>query len=143
MKRIRNFLLAGMLVIMSVLSAPVNAEAATTYRDDWYTYRVTGATASDDVVKIKKNTETGKYIGVCSYSDSSYDSVAISGYVPSASGSTMLTTITTSVSKYRQAGDVQTFSATTSNDYARFSLKIECTSGVATNKGYVYWVSNS
>lgn len=141
MKKISKLLFAIMLLLMSVLTVPVEAEAAKTYRDDWYTYSIAGATASDDVVVVKRNPDK-LYTGVCNYSDSSSDSVEISGYVPSQSGSTMLTKINTTVSAYRQPGDVQTFQATTSNENARFNLKITCENGSATNKGYVYWIYN-
>ena len=143
MKRISNILFAGILVIMSILSTPMNAEAATTYRDDWYTRYVTATNITNDVVKVDRNTYGRTYIGVCSSSNSSYDSVTISGYSSSDSGATLKTTITTTVNKYKQQGDVQTFSATTTNTYARFNLKIACTSGTAINEGYVYWLDNN
>ena len=101
---------------------------------------VTEADIENALQEQKRNPDK-KYNTGCTYSNSSYDAVSISGYT-SSDGTTFKTTITSSVSKYRSPGDSQVVTAITGNTDARFSLKITCTSGTAVNRGSIQWFEN-
>lgn len=129
-------------IVVTVLSATmllgtaIEADASTVYRNDWYLSIITPTTGTTtDTVKVRYNPNKS-YTGVCSRSTSSYDSVAMGG--------TTTTTITSSVSVFRQAGDVQTVTATVSgtdvNRKAKFKMTLTCNNGQAVNEGYVYWI---
>ena len=136
MKKISKTLAAMSLAMTMAVAGVSTADASTVYRDDWYLNKITAGTGTlTDTVQPKKNPEKS-YTGVCSNSTSSYDSVAMGG--------TNVTTITSSVSVYRQAGDVQTVTATTSADStnAKFKMTLTCNNGSAVNEGYVYWIKN-
>lgn len=134
MKKISKALVAMLLAMTMVVGGVVTADASTLHRDDWYLNKITATTGTmTHTVSLKKN-PTKRYTGVCSNSTSSYDSVAMGG--------TSVTTITSSVRVFRQAGDVQTVTATTSGDNAKFKMTLTCNNGSAVNEGYVYWISN-
>ena len=137
MKRILKVFVAMSLAMTMVAGGVATADASTTYRDDWYLNKITPTVSTTtDTVSLKKN-DAESYTGVCSNSTSSYDSVAMGG--------TSVTTITSSVRVYRQAGDVQTVRATTtrSSEKAKFKMTLTCNNGSAVNEGYVYWISNN
>ena len=132
MKKISKALAAMSLAMTLVVAGVSTADAATVHRDDWYLNKITPTTGTmTHTVKLDVN-ENKSYTGVCSNSTSSYDSVAM--------GNTSVTTITSSVSVYRQAGDVQTVKANTSGSYAKFKMTLTCDNGSAVNEGYVYWI---
>ena len=134
MKKFIKAIMAMSLAMTMVVGGVATADAATVYRDDWYLNKITPTTGTMTyTVSLKKN-KAESYTGVCSNSTSSYDSVAMGG--------TSVTTITSSVSVYRQAGDVQTVTATTSGDKTKFKMTLTCDNGSAVNEGYVYWIQN-
>ena len=136
MKKISKALVAMSLAMTMVVGGVATADAATVYRDDWYLNKITPTTGTmTHTVSLKKN-PAKSYTGVCSNSTSSYDSVTM--------GETSVTTITSSVSVYRQAGDVQTVTAITivSSDNAKFKMTLTCDNGSAVNEGYIYWIKN-
>lgn len=138
MRKFIKSIAAMSLAMMMIVSGISTAGAATTnvHRDDWYLNKITPTTGTfTDTVSLKVNDKTRSYTGVCSNSTSSYDSVAMGG--------TSVTTITSSVSVYRQAGDVQTVTANTSSgSNAKFKMTLTCNNGSAVNEGYVYWIQN-
>ena len=132
-KKLVGLVLSATLVVGGI----VNASASTTYKDEWYLSRITPTTGTTtDTVSMMYN-PGNKYTGVCSRSTSTYDSVAMAGGAN--------TTITSSVLVYRQAGDVQTVTATVSGTSAtrkaNFKMTLTCNNGTAVNEGYVYWVN--
>ena len=132
-KKIVGLALSATLVAGEI----VNASASTTYKDEWYLSRITPTTGTTtDTVSMYYNYVSGKYTGVCKKSTSTYDSVAMAGGAN--------TTITSSVSVYRQAGDVQTVTAnvsgTSDTRKANFKMTLTCNNGTAVNEGYVYWI---
>lgn len=134
MKKISKALVALSLAMTLVVAGVSTADAATVHRDDWYLNKITPTTGTMTyTIKLDVNSKKS-YTGVCSNSTSSYDSVAM--------GNTSVTTITSSVSVFRQAGDVQTVTATTSSTsvYAKFKMTLTCSNGSAVNEGYVYWI---
>ena len=136
MRKISKALVAMSLAMTMVVGGVATADASTVYRDDWYLNKITATTGTlTDTVQFLKN-PAKSYTGVCSNSTSSYDSVALGG--------TSVTTITSSVSVYRQAGDVQTITANTSasSTKAKFKMTLTCDNGSAVNEGYVYWIKN-
>ena len=136
MKRILKVFVAMSLAMTMVAGGVATADASTIYRDDWYLNKITPTVSTTtDTVSLKKN-DAESYTGVCSNSTSSYDSVAMGG--------TSVTTITSSVRVYRQAGDVQTVTAitSTSSKDAKFKMTLTCNNGSAVNEGYVYWILN-
>ena len=137
MKKFIKAIMAMSLAMTMVVAGVLTADAATVYRDDWYLNKITPTTGTtSDTVAIVKN-PSKKYIGVCSNSTVTDDVVTI--------GNTSVTTITSSVNVYRQAGDVQTIVATTisSSPKTKFKMTLTCDSNDAVNEGYVYWlVSN-
>ena len=137
MKKISKALVAMSLAMTMVVVGVVTAEAAVPVEDTWYLNKITATTGTlTDTVQFLKN-PAKSYTGVCTNSTSSYDSVAMGG--------TSVTTITSSVSVYRQAGDVQTVTATTSgnSNNAKFKMTLTCNNGSAVNEGRVYWIKNS
>ncbi len=138
MRKIMQYVVATMAAVTMIIT-PISAEASTKYSDTWNDTYVTQTTVTNSVAVVRRNTDTNKYIGICTYSNSSYDSVAITGYV-SSDGKTYKTTIRGTLSNYRQGGDVQTITADTINADARFNARIKCTSGTAVNKGEIYWI---
>ena len=135
-KKITALLMAAIFAIGSAGSA----QATIIHKDEWETIYIDSVHLSNDVCTVKRNPKKIYSTG-CTYSDSSYDAVSISGYV-STDGTTLKTTITSSVSKYRSPGDSQVVTAITANADARFSLKITCTSGTAVNRGSIIWFEN-
>ena len=138
MRKFIKSITAMSLAMMMIVSGISTADAATTNlnRDDWYLNKITPTTGTMTyTVKLLQN-PAKSYTGVCSNSTSSYDSVAM--------GNTSVTTITSSVNVYRQAGDVQTVKATTSetSTNAKFKMTLTCNNGSAVNEGYVYWIGN-
>ena len=136
MKKISKALAAMSLAMTLVVAGVSNVNAATLHRDDWYLNKITPTTGTMTyTVKLLQN-PAKNYTGVCSNSTSSYDSVAM--------GNTSVTTITSSVNVYKQAGDVQTVKATTSetSSNAKFKMTLTCSNGSAVNEGYVYWIGN-
>ena len=136
MKKFIKAIMAMSLAMTMIVVGVATADAATVYRDDWYLNKITPTTGTmTNTVSLKKN-PAKSYTGVCSNSTSSYDSVAM--------GNTRVTTITSSVSVYRQAGDVQTVTATTGSNIAnaKFKMTLTCNNGSAVNEGYVYWIEN-
>ena len=139
MRKFIKSITAMSLAMMMIVSGISTADAATTnvHRDDWYLNKITPTTGTMTHTVVVKNNKVNKsYTGVCSNSTSSYDSVAM--------GNTSVTTITSSVSVYRQAGDVQTVTATTGSTIAnaKFKMTLTCNNGSAVNEGYVYWIEN-
>ena len=132
-KKITALLMAATFAIGSAGSA----QATIIHRDEWETIYIHSGHINNDVCTLKRNPKKTYNTG-CSYSNSSYDAVSISGYT-SSDGTTLKTTITSSVSKYRSPGDSQVVTAVTDNDKARFSLRISCTSGTAVNRGSINW----
>ena len=135
-KKITALLMAATFAIGSAGSA----QATIIHKDEWETIYIHSGHGNNDVCTIKRNPDK-KYNTGCTYSNSSYDAVSISGYT-SSDGTTLKTTITSSVSKYRSPGDSQVVTAITANADARFSLKITCTSGTAVNRGSIQWLEN-
>ena len=132
-KKLVGLALSATLVVGGI----VNASASTTYRDDWYLSRITPTSGvGTDTVKVKENLKKRSYTGVCSYSSTTDDAVAMGG--------TSNTTITSSVSRFRQGGDDQTITAKVTGSgtplYAQFKMTLICDNGQAINKGYVYWI---
>ena len=135
-KKITALLMAATFAIGSAGSA----QAMVIHKDDWETIYIHSGHGNNDVCTLKRNPKNIYNTG-CTYSNSSYDAVSISGYT-SSDGTTLKTTITSSVSKYRSPGDSQVVTAITGNTDARFSLKITCTSGTAVNRGSIQWFEN-
>lgn len=137
MKRLTKAIMAMSLAMTMVVAGVSTADAATVRRGDWYLNKITPTTGTmTHTIAVKNNKVNKSYTGVCSNSTSSYDSVAM--------GNTSVTTITSSVSVYRQAGDVQTVTATTGSTIAnaKFKMTLTCNNGSAVNEGYVYWIEN-